>query len=416
MIFSKWLEEQPLQLKQHINHLIEKASQNLDRHHSPLFWFPSHDPYQMAAHFFACCKAGKIFIPINPESKIFQQNNLIKGLSHSGKLPREACLGIFSSGTTGKPKLVLHSWKNIISSIAGSLEFYQWEGPLNCLQTLSVSHIGGFMQTMRSLLTGGYVFTGGGPSKVCEDINRFEQIHTLSLVPTQLQAILNSKSSLEAAKRLKFILVGGAKCSDSIAIRAIQLGLPISLTYGSTETCAQVAATKVGTHQPMIPLPSREIRETHGTISIKGSTFLGIIPWGKAYKSSSLDKGFYTSQDRGAVTNGHLAITGRRDDIFQCGGENISPAEIKAILPSYQIDIVPLPDERLGHIPVLVHHGDSSKETEKLIAKIQNTLVRAKQPRRYIWMKEGVATTKLSPTKLLEFLHNSSETKELETS
>lgn len=416
MTFSKWFEEQPLQLKQHINNLIQKASDNVDRHHSPLFWFPSHDPYQMASHFFACCKAGKTFIPINPESDIFQKSNLIEGLDHSGKLPREACLGIYSSGTTGKPKLILHSWRNIISSIEGSLAFYQWEGPLNCLQTLSVSHIGGFMQTMRSLLTGGSVFKGGSPSKVHEDIIRFEQIHTLSLVPTQLQAILNNKTSLKAAKRLKFILVGGAKCSDSIAVKAIQLGLPISLTYGSTETCAQVAATKIGTHEPMIALPYREIKETDGAISIKGGTLLGVIPWGKAYKSSSLNKGFYASQDIGAVTNGHLTITGRRDDIFQCGGENISPAEIKAILPSYNIDIVPLPDERLGHIPVLVHHGDSSTETKKIIAKIQNTLIRTKQPRRYIWMKEGIATNKLSPAKLLEFLDNSSGIKELETS
>jgi O-succinylbenzoic acid--CoA ligase len=226
------------------------------------------------------------------------------------------------------------------------------------LLQLPLNHVSGFSIPIRCLLSGAAVVFSDS-----ED----EAVTHLSLVPTQLQRLLNSGAPLH---RLQAVLVGGGPISNALVDRAIRAGVPIHLTYGMTEAASQICTTErlLETPNPLhagAPLPGREVRiSTSGEIQIRGPVVAKKNLSSDGYWEDLADaEGWFSTGDLGEFTaKGHLVIHGRRDRLIISGGENIQPEPIEVMLLEIpgvrRAVVVGKPDPEFGERPVAFLAGD----------------------------------------------------------
>ena len=235
---------------------------------------------------------------------------------------------IHTSGSSGHPRVVYHDLAAHIANAEGSAHRLPLEPGCGWLLQLPLNHVSGFSIAIRCLLSGAAV--------VFSD-SEYEAVTHLSLVPTQLQRLLDSGAPLH---RLRAVLVGGGPISSTLVERAICSGVPLHLTYGMTESASQICTTErlVETPNPLhagAPLLGREVRISQdGVIQIRGPILAkkSLGPEG-LWEDLADAEGWFSTGDLGAFTSeGNLVIHGRRDRLIISGGENIQPETIEAAL------------------------------------------------------------------------------------
>lgn len=279
--------------------------------------------------------------------------------------PDSTALIMFTSGSSGKPKAVVHTFSSIYSSVLLTESFSNFEHDDILLASLPFYHIGGFMVLMRGLISGTAI---AFPESL--KFNDFTASLTkydptiISIVPTTLFRL--TKSYIPPNKNLRYAFLGGGPASDDIIIKAISKGWPIVKVYGSTETCSMVTALSFNEIKEKPSCAGKPLHGVELQISPREQTSdeeLGI-------KSPSLFKeyfndadithakikdGFYFTGDFGSIDEeGYLYIESRREDIIISGGENISAKEVEAvILQNSSIEdtcVVPVDDNTWGQI------------------------------------------------------------------
>ena len=237
-----------------------------------------------------------------------------------------------TSGSSGHPRVVFNDLAAHIANAEASAHRLPLEPGCGWLLQLPLNHVSGFSIPIRCLLSGSAVVFSDS-----ENATEDEAVTHLSLVPTQLQRLLDSGAPLH---RLQAVLIGGGPISNALVDRAIGAGVPLHLTYGMTESASQICATDrlLETPTPLhagAPLPGREVRISQdGEIQIRGlilaKKFLGSEG---LWEDLADADGWFGTGDLGAFTaEGNLVIQGRRDRLIISGGENIQPELIEAAL------------------------------------------------------------------------------------
>ncbi len=310
---------------------------------------------------------------------------------------------IRTSGSTGEPKLAQHSRGNHYWSAQGSRSNIPLTTQDRWLLSLPLYHVGGLAILMRCWLAGATVLIPA-TSDLSSALNTFQPTH-LSLVPTQLRRLLRVPDHLTALTDCKAILLGGAPVTHAL-IDTVR-DIPVHTSYGSTEMSSQITTTPPGyfktkasgdleeTHRPTASgqlLPHRELRLHEGEIQVRGKTlFQGYRHRGIV--ECPLDKGWFSTRDQGEWRDGQLYITGRRDNQFISGGENIQPEEIERHLLQLpgvsEAIVVPVPDPEFGMRPVAFVGFESLEASTftarclKLQLQLEKQLPRFKIPRTY---------------------------------
>lgn len=315
---------------------------------------------------------------------------------------------ILTSGSSAQPKAVLHCLSNHYFSARGSNKNIPVEPGDRWLLSLPLFHVGGMGILFRMALGGGAVVMPVAKESVAESMARYAITH-LSLVSTQLQRLLNGLPSAETLKALKAILLGGSAVPPSLISRAHEAGLPIRTTYGLTEMASQVTTT--GPHEAMEGvthsgrvLDYRQLRIDDGEILVRGKTlFKGYVE----EESTALpldDGGWFRTGDLGRLdSDGCLSCTGRKDNMFISGGENIHPEEIEGVL--YRMSdiletlVVPMAEEEFGFRPgafVRLREDKAMDETE-MISFLERHLPRFKIPIRFFKWPEKMGGGTFKP-------------------
>ncbi|MGE0173021.1 MAG: AMP-binding protein [Oligoflexales bacterium] len=314
-----------------------------------------------------------------------------------GADPERPALGIMTSGSTGTPKVVLHSWRSIFYSALGSILYYGYSDSDASLLTLPLYHVSGVLMLVRCILSGGTLHIMQG--KLGESVERARPT-ILSLVPTQLVALLQDKSAREVLAKGKVILIGGASVPETLWETCRTSDLPLSLSYGMTESAAQVTGTVPGTWNSYRhygkPLPYREVRVSEGRILVGGlCLFSGLLD-----RPSDLCDGWFMTQDRGCFEDGNLVVLGRADNVFISGGENISPWEVesaveRALGPAASVLCFPEADPYWGVTPSVIVVSRDEPDWTKLRTRLGESLSGLKKPKKYYWLDEW--SEKLTP-------------------
>lgn len=235
----------------------------------------------------------------------------------------------------------------------------------------------------------------------------------LSLVTTQLQHLLEQPSRCERLNRqLKAVLLGGSSFASTLIDRAVAAGLPLAKSYGLTEAASQVTTTAPGDSRETLGtsghlLPHRELKITAaGEILIRGKVlFAGY--WRDGDIDSARDRdGWFATGDRGMLDSEHrLIVTGRRDNMFVSGGENIQPEEIEHALVALpeirEAVVVPIEDRSYGQRPVaFVQLVEGVRlDAEHLRHALQEHLPRFKVPDHFYPWPDDLAAGDLKPAR-----------------
>ena len=297
---------------------------------------------------------------------------------------------VFTSGSTGAPKAVLHSYGNHYYNAAGSNTNLPLQPGDRWLLDLPLYHVGGLGVLFRSLLAGSTVVMPDRGETLDAVLSRYEVTH-LSVVVTQLHRLLRQPESVRYPA-LRYIILGGSPVPLKLLERAAARGLPVFASYGCTEMASQVATTGPGstTAQRLTSgklLPHRRLRiGEEGEIQLAGETlFMGYVDGGKLRRPLTGD-GWFATGDLGRVgEDGYLTVIGRRDNRFFSGGETIHPEEIERVLTDHdgvdQAVVVPIPDEEFGQRCVaFVQLREVGPDAEALAAWLRQTLPGYKVP------------------------------------
>ena len=268
---------------------------------------------------------------------------------------------IFTSGTTGNPKAVLHSIGNhYYNAIGSNLNIPFVKGDI-WLVSLPFFHVGGLAILFRAVLDGGTVALPLANESLKESILRYKPSH-ISLVPTQLYRLFQDKEIIANLSRMKAILLGGGSIPKGVIDESIKYNLSLFVSYGSTEMASQITTTKPqdsikNLHTCGKILKYRDITiADDNEILVKGKTlFQGFVEGDKIIEIRDLN-GWYHTGDLGKVNeNGYLNVIGRKDSRFVSGGENIQPEEIEKYLHQLKIVsdviVVPVKNNEFGKRP-----------------------------------------------------------------
>jgi len=408
------------------------------------------DPVRFLAGFIAACAAGCPVFLGNPNwvkqewQQVFElvQPDLILGYGNWGTAIRNyypsfqpailqrQWIMIPTGGSTGKIRFAIHTWETLMASVQGFQKYFQLS-EINSFCVLPLYHVSGLMQFLRSFTTNGKLLSFSFKTlEAGETFGINPDEFFISLVPTQLQRLLQDPNLANWLSQFKTVLLGGAPAWQELLEQARSYGIRLATTYGMTETASQIATLKPedflkGLNNCGQVLPHAQVNILSPTNQPLGANQTGII----TIKAKSLALGYYpklfTNHDYFQLDDlgffdeqGYLNIVGRNSNKIISGGENVFPNEVEAVIRATQlvddVCVIGIPDRTWGEVVTAAYvpsHNSVSPATIK--AAIADKLCKFKQPKYWIHLKNLPRNSqgKINYEQLLQiatkFLHNS---------
>ena len=318
----------------------------------------------------------------------------------------QAATILFTSGSTGSPKAALHTVGNHYYSALGSNRNITVEIGDRWLAVLPLYHVGGLGIVWRCWLAGAAVVVPTADASLVDALHRHRITH-VSLVETQLRRLLRDEAAARPPS-LRAVLLGGSAVSPVLVDATLDRGWPLHTTYGMTEMTSQVTTTPPGAprahlHSSGRVLPYRKVRIAEdGEILVRGKTlFAGYVASEEAVEPAVDGDGWYHTGDLGQFDDEALLyVTGRKDNLFISGGENIQPERIEAVLEALpgvvQALVVPVADAEYGQRPVAFVRGPAAAGGQRLARELERHLARFMIPEAfYTWPDTGTEPMKV---------------------
>lgn len=300
--------------------------------------------------------------------------------------PQRPATMTLTSGSTGLPKAVVHNIQAHLDNARGVCQLMAFDEHESWLLSLPLYHVSGQGIVWRWLATGAALHFPQADFYA----SLLNATHA-SLVPTQLQRLLDYLQTTKADIHTRHVLLGGAHIPLELTKQTAQYGIETYSGYGMTEMASTVFAKKSDEKSGVgLPLLGREYRLVNDEIWLKGAG-LAMGYWrDKAIHPLTNAEGWLQTKDKGIWQDNELVIVGRLDNMFISGGENIQPEEIEQVLAQHpkvkQVIVLPKQDVEFGQRPVaLVKLAEpfSSSAVENLTDFLQGKLARFKQPIAY---------------------------------
>lgn len=320
-----------------------------------------------------------------------------------GRPPRpQVDLWIATGGSSGQIRFAGHTWSRLMTAVQGFRAHFGVT-VVRAYCVLPLYHVSGLMQALRVLATGGTLALHPYPELKRQGGWDWPLGGFLSLVPSQLQWLLDQGDRHRPWLRsFDAILLGGAPAWPALLTQARHLELPLAPTYGLTETAGQVttllpAAFLAGDSSSGPPLPHvhLQVLDPQGQPLGPGETgSLSLATpalchgyWPALSPPSPADR--LLTEDLAYLDGrGHLHLVGRRNTLIISGGEKILPQEIEALLLGTgqvaDVWVVGVPDRRWGQrVCALIVPTSEFAGIEALAALVRPQLASYKQPKQW---------------------------------
>jgi acyl-CoA synthetase (AMP-forming)/AMP-acid ligase II len=299
---------------------------------------------------------------------------------------------LFTSGTTGRPKGVPISHRNIIhfamstqlrgAEVRARVAATGVEAPppaLPCaLNASPMFHVSGLTCTMVPAPMNGLTLVYPKPGRWQEDVHlaltEEHEVSNWSLVPTQLWRLLDwpdfERYDLSSLRSVG----GGSAVWPPELLRRLEERLPwvrpaLGLGYGMTETnglgtslggeATFLHPDSVGEASPTVeveirdPMTRQALAEGEvGEIALRSATTFAGYWRDSTATEAAIDDGWYHTGDFGSHREGFVYLAGRRNDLIIRGGENVSPVEVENRLIEHpavaEVAVIGVPHDTLG--------------------------------------------------------------------
>ncbi|CAM3927874.1 AMP-binding protein [Kibdelosporangium persicum] len=258
--------------------------------------------------------------------------------------PDDVAILAYTSGTTGRPKGVPLTHRNLLTSIRSAMAAWRWSPDDVLTHALPLFHQHGLSGVHATVIAGSSarLFSKFSDSLV----ESMRSASVLFAVPTIYARLV---SSPDAFSGLRLCVCGSAPLSSALAGRLPRVPL---VRYGTTEsgldTSNPVDSPRADTIG--IPLPGVHVRLQGEEIQLRGpQVFAGY--WGDTDDPFTSD-GWFRTGDLGEIVDGHLVIKGRSKELIISGGMNVYPREVELALESHpavvEAAVAGLPDPQWG--------------------------------------------------------------------
>jgi cyclohexanecarboxylate-CoA ligase len=279
---------------------------------------------------------------------------------------------LYTSGTTGEPKGVMHTSNTLYSNVLPYAARMRLDRDDIILMASPLAHQTGFMYgiVMPIALGGRVVFQDIWNAEKAVGLIA-EQQATFTMAATPFLSDMTDEAARRpaAVRSLRTFLSAGAPIPRALVRRAAEhLGANIISAWGMTENGA-VTTTRIGDPPDKTfetdgcPMDGMEIRvvdeqgarlpaNAEGRLQTRGpSNFVGYLKHPEWYATDA--DGWFETGDLARIDgDGYVRITGRTKDVIIRGGENIPVVEIEGLIyqhPAIQeVALVAMPDPRLG--------------------------------------------------------------------
>lgn len=318
------------------------------------------------------------------------------------EVARNVALVIETSGSTGVPKRVALSTDALLASAAASAGALGGQG--QWLLALPAHYVAGAQVLLRSivadtepvLLPTGH-FDPAAFARAAATMTA--DLRYVSLVPVQLDRLLTAAAGdrrlAATLRRFDGVLVGGQALRSDVRERALDAGITVRRTYGSSETCG-------GCVYDGVPIGTVRARVVAGQIELGGPVLAeGYLTDAGGTDATRTDAAFHTADgqrwyrtgDLGAVADdGTVSVHGRADNVIISGGEKVLlDAVERAVreLPGLSdAVVVPAASREWGQVPVVVTALAASADLGQVRAHVVAALGRAAAPARVIQVAE----------------------------
>jgi acyl-CoA synthetase len=281
---------------------------------------------------------------------------------------------LYTSGTTGTPKAVMHSHNTLARVIQNSLDYWQMDERDIMLMPSPVTHITGygsgmvlpFITRVKSALMSRW-----DADAAVAYINEVGATVSVGATPFLVELVAAAKRHNTGLPSMRLFACGGAAVPPQVINDACQSldNCRAFRVYGSTETPV-ITQGFVGVGQQQLAAETDgliyayevKILDEHGhevppgidgEIAARGAGMM--LGYADAQQNAEAhdSEGFFLTGDIGHVTaDNAILITDRKKDIIIRGGENISAKEVEDVLHGHpdirEVAVVAMPHERLG--------------------------------------------------------------------
>jgi malonyl-CoA/methylmalonyl-CoA synthetase len=317
---------------------------------------------------------------------------------------------VYTSGTTGPPKGVVHARRAISSNLDALATAWGWTGRDTVVQALPLFHVHGLiLGVLGPLRRGGTIRHVGRfvPETVAAEVASGAMLFA---VPTMYHRLAEvAAGSPEVAGQLgraRLLVSGSAALPVGVHTRIAEAtGQRVVERYGLTETLMNTAV-RAGGDRPAgtvgAPLDGVDVRlvdesgqvvtgtgeDAVGEVEVRGpNVFLGYLNRPDATEAA-LHDGWFTTGDVGFFTEqGNLRLVGRRaTDLIKSGGYKIGANEIENVLAEHpgvvEVAVTGEPDDDLGErVVAWVVAGSPAPDPAELADLVAKQLAPHKRPR-----------------------------------
>jgi acyl-CoA synthetase (AMP-forming)/AMP-acid ligase II/acyl carrier protein len=330
--------------------------------------------------------------PASDSELLILQESDLGGDSQDSEIPEFPCpdaiaVVLLTSGSTGAPKAVPLSHRNLLSGSIDVIRSLALSSSDRVLVLWSQQHIGGIVDLLLAPLLAGCQIVNDGEFS----LNQFNRGLTsarptwIQTVPTTLSEIVRDRKKYknDTLMKLRFTRCVAAPLSKELWVDAEEvLGCPIVHTYGMTEASPLITSTAPSWHERVIGSSGKPISNRLKIVNSNGAESRGVESGAiwvagpgvfSGYEGDSKrtpdDEEWFDTGDIGRLgVGGELYVLGRQSAQINRGGEKLNPREIEVALSKVsgvlEASVFGVAHPRLGEVPVaaIIPHQKISAE------------------------------------------------------
>jgi len=266
---------------------------------------------------------------------------------------------VYTSGTTGRPKGVMLTHRNVVSNVLALLEIVEVRTGDVFLSFLPLSHT--FERTVGYYLpiaAGSCVAYARSIPELPQDLREVRPTILVSVpriyerVYMKLQEssiarlgwplldyFVARKLRAQFGGRLRFAITGGAPMALAVASRFRSLGIELLQGYGMTEASPVVSSNRPGDNDPATvgrPIPGVEVRiGGNDELLVKGPNVMAGYLNRPEDTQRAIEDGWLHTGDQASIRDGRISIKGRiKDIVVTSTGEKIAPGDVELAIGS----------------------------------------------------------------------------------
>lgn len=320
-------------------------------------------------------------------------------VAHAGS--DDVCVLIYTGGTTGKPKGVIHTHRVHVTMVMYELAEWDWPEEVRFLAMTPITHAAGAMLMAVMLRSGTFVMNKGFEAQKFFALVEKHRITSTFLVPTMIYVLLDHPG-IESANldSLKLIIYGAAPMAPARLVEGIRAFGPVFMQlYAQSEAPNCVTVLRRIDHDPVnhperlascgSPIGNNQVKLLDddggevplgevGELCVRGPLVMSGY-WNKPEETArAMRHGWlYTGDLARADADGFLYIVDRSKDMIISGGFNVYPREVEDVLTQHPgvaaAAVIGVPDEKWGEAvkALVVLRAGAGVTAEELIALVR---------------------------------------------